>query len=185
MSETILRGYIIYKMDFQIFDEIITFLAQDGFKYTCISFGSKKIDSKNGRNMFYGSLNEFIFFKSRTEGKVNRLKKSICIQDNGYELTCDDNLILLNQLMLKTAYSSKSFYSFYESMLRLIIVKSDLELSIKIIEKYLSLIGIEIDISKIENELSVSIEKDNMVQYYNCLKKYCFDLLAPNVKYQK
>jgi DNA repair protein RecO (recombination protein O) len=76
MAETILTGYLINKVNYDVFDEIITFLIPNGKKITCISKGSKKIESKNARNLFLGALIEFEIFQSRSEDKMSKLKKA-------------------------------------------------------------------------------------------------------------
>jgi len=123
--ETIIKGHILHKIKIQVYDEIITFLGSNGIKYTCISLGSKKINSKNARNLFIGSLNEFEFFKSRNENSISRLKKSKCIVDNGWDIEKNSCLQLLNCIILKTVYASKSFYTFYSFLLKYIIDNKD------------------------------------------------------------
>jgi recombinational DNA repair protein (RecF pathway) len=48
-----------------------------------LSVGSKKIASKNARNLFVGSFIEFEIFAARTENKISRLKKATICDDNG------------------------------------------------------------------------------------------------------
>ena len=76
MAETILKGYLISKTNYQDNDEIITFVDESGLKYPCLSLGSRKIESKNGRNLFLGNLCEFEIVMSRSEEKVSKLKKA-------------------------------------------------------------------------------------------------------------
>jgi DNA repair protein RecO (recombination protein O) len=80
MAESILRGYLIDKRDFAVFDEMITFITPHGKKYACLSKGSRKIESKNARNLFIGNLIEFEIFQARSEEKVSRLKKAVIIE---------------------------------------------------------------------------------------------------------
>jgi DNA repair protein RecO (recombination protein O) len=82
MAEKIIRGYLIEKKDFKVFDEIITFISSSGRKYTCMSMGSRKIESKNSRNLFLGSLIEFEIFEARSVDKVSKLKKAHVVVEN-------------------------------------------------------------------------------------------------------
>jgi len=168
--ETIIKGYILHKQDYKVYDEIITFLGSNGIKYTCISLGSKKINSKNARNLFIGSLNEFEFFKSRNENSISRLKKSKCIVDNGWDIEKNSCLQLLNYIILKTVYTSKSFYTFYSSLLKYIIDnKDDEETKMYILQKFCELVGIEIDSDKIRKVFNLSFDKkidSNVIKQY-------------------
>jgi DNA repair protein RecO (recombination protein O) len=76
MSETILTGYLVKKTNYGVFDEIITFIIPSGKKVVCLSKGSKKIESKNARNLFLGSEIEFEIFQSRSDDKMSKLKRA-------------------------------------------------------------------------------------------------------------
>lgn len=69
MSLTISNGYIIRLIDFQVFDQIVTILFEDGSKTSLISLGSKKINSKNARNLIIGNFNENEFFSARNKDR--------------------------------------------------------------------------------------------------------------------
>ncbi|MCQ2747766.1 MAG: hypothetical protein MJ223_00535 [Mycoplasmoidaceae bacterium] len=75
MAEIITKGYLIDRQDFQTFDEIITFINEYGNKFTCITQGTKKIESHNARHMSLGNFCEFQFFLARNEDKVSKLMK--------------------------------------------------------------------------------------------------------------
>jgi DNA repair protein RecO (recombination protein O) len=81
MAETIYSGYVITKQPYQTFDEVVTFLKNDGQKISCLSRGSRKIESKNARHLFLGSYVEFEIFQSRHEDKLSRLKKVTTIEN--------------------------------------------------------------------------------------------------------
>jgi recombinational DNA repair protein (RecF pathway) len=80
MSEKIIKGYLIKKNKYRSFDQIIQFLDTNGNKITCLSLGSLKVSSKNGMNLFIGSLIEFIIFQSRLPEKISKLKKCHIIE---------------------------------------------------------------------------------------------------------
>lgn len=75
MSESIIKGYVVNRIDYQQNDEIITILDENGNRIPVISLGSRKITSKNGRNLFLGNYCEFEIFMARVDNKVSRLKK--------------------------------------------------------------------------------------------------------------
>ena len=75
MAESIFKGYLINKVDYLLNDEIVTFITEDGAKLPCLSMGSRKISSKNGRNLFLGNYCEFEIFLARNAAKMSRLKK--------------------------------------------------------------------------------------------------------------
>lgn len=75
MSESIIKGYVVNRIDYQQNDEIITILDENGNRIPVISLGSRKITSKNGRNLFLGNYCEFEIFMARIANKVSRLKK--------------------------------------------------------------------------------------------------------------
>jgi DNA repair protein RecO (recombination protein O) len=79
MSSIIVNGYLYKKCDYSNNDEIIFFISDSGEKYTCISKGSKKITSKNSRNLIIGSYTEFDFFQARNINKVSLLKKAFIL----------------------------------------------------------------------------------------------------------
>ena len=81
MSETILKGYIIAIKDYQLFDNVITFFGEDNRVYNLLSLGSRKILSKNGRNMKVGALIDFAFFNARLDTNLSRLEKLTIIND--------------------------------------------------------------------------------------------------------
>lgn len=129
MSLTISNGYIIHLIDFQVFDQIVTILFEDGSKTSLISLGSKKINSKNARNLIIGNFNENEFFLARNKDKIGRLKKTVAIKDidwkahdylsfnvlNDYVYFCNDqeirNFLLYKKILefiLEKNYSDSS-----------------------------------------------------------------------------
>jgi DNA repair protein RecO (recombination protein O) len=149
MSETILNGYLISKNDFQVFDEIITFITPNNEKISCISLGSKKIESKNGRNLFLGNLNEFQIFRSRSSDKLSKLKKTISIEQIDFSLQNNACFILLNECINLTPPNTNSLFDFYKSNLNRIKENkySSHELILIILMKYIKLLGINLEVN--------------------------------------
>jgi DNA repair protein RecO (recombination protein O) len=82
MSESVELGYLISNSEYKSFDEIITVLTNKGKRVAMIAMGVKKITSKNGRNLRFGSLTEFTYFQSRSEDKVSKLKSAHLVEEN-------------------------------------------------------------------------------------------------------
>ena len=150
MAELILNGYLINRVDYQTFDEVLTFLGEDNKKYVCLSLGSKKIESKNSRNLFYGCKTEFQLFESRTEGKMSKFKKSIILEKPIFEYEADKRLILLNDMINNINNSSFNRYDFYTRKLKVIKDNSlDTDLfTIISLKEFCDAIGITLEVNR-------------------------------------
>ncbi|MGL5640222.1 MAG: DNA repair protein RecO [Mycoplasmoidaceae bacterium] len=124
MSETILEGYIIEIKDYQLFDNIITFFGNDNKIYNLLSLGSRKILSKNGRNMKVGALIEFEFFQARLIGNLSKLKKLNILNDVSWEIEKLDIINLLNQFLVK-GYNNFKFIT-YQKIMNMILENRDI-----------------------------------------------------------
>ncbi|MGL4616741.1 MAG: DNA repair protein RecO [Mycoplasmoidaceae bacterium] len=118
MSETILKGYIIAISDYQLFDNIITFFGNDNRVYNLLSLGSRKILSKNGRNMKFGALIEFEFFQARLIGSLSKLKKLSIINDISWEIVKLDIIHFLNNFLIKENNNFK--FVTYQKIIKMI-----------------------------------------------------------------
>lgn len=150
MAELILNGYLINRLDYQTFDEVLTFLGEDNKKYVCLSLGSRKIESKNSRNLFYGCKTEFQLLESRTEGKMSKFKKSVLLEEPVFEYEADRRLIVLNDVISNINNLSFNTYEFYTNKLRIIKDNSlDTDSFILIILKeFCDAIGITLDVNR-------------------------------------
>lgn len=124
MSETILKGYIISIKDYQLFDNIISFFGEDNKIYNLLSLGSRKILSKNGRNIKIGALIEFEFFKSRLANSLSKLKKLNIISDVSWEMAEIDIVQFLNKFLLKGNNNFKFFT--YQKIMKMILENRDM-----------------------------------------------------------
>lgn len=115
MSLTITKGYLIDRKNINTFDEIITFINEHGLKFVCFSAGSKKIKSKNARNLVFGSWTEFEFFYSQT--KMSRLKKATILSDFNLEFTNKMSFFVLNELYSLLEIDEKWYFDFYQNIL--------------------------------------------------------------------
>lgn len=130
MSEIITKGYLLNVVDYEIFDQIITFINEHGNIFSCIALGVKKIKSKNARHLKFGSFLEFNFFMGKTFDKVGKLKKVVSLDNVEYKIATNNALILLNQLYFKAKPIGVNFYNFYQEMLGLILKDYDQDLII-------------------------------------------------------
>lgn len=104
------KGYLINRQDYGVFDEIITIINEHNLKFTCYCYGTKKINSKNARNLDYGSYIEFEFFYSKD--KLSRFKKATIINDVNNEIKKKASLNLINEYFFKTDFDKH--YNFYQ-----------------------------------------------------------------------
>jgi len=147
MSEIITKGYLIDKHDFQTFDEIITFINEFGNKFVCIAQGTRKIESKNGRNLLLGNYCEFQFFLARNEDKVSKLMKANAITRVEWPIY-RQSFVTLNALANQLIYPDTKNYKFYEQMLPYATDKliSDAKAELIILRNYCSLTGIDLHV---------------------------------------
>ncbi|MDR1851009.1 MAG: hypothetical protein LBQ45_02715 [Mycoplasmataceae bacterium] len=120
MAETIKTGYLINKVPYKVFDEIISFIDKTGTIYNCMSLGSKRITSKNGRQLFYATPIEFEIFQSRFDNKLSKLKKAHALEEIDWKIETNKALILLNEIIIKSKITTKEFFTFYKNMLKII-----------------------------------------------------------------
>ncbi len=149
MAETILNGYLINKVDYQVFDEVLTILAEDGNKYSCLSLGSRKIMSKNSRNLFYGSKIEFQFFQARNEQKMSKFKKAILLEDSIWEMQSNKKMFVLNEI-ISYIPASNTLFSYYENNLKQIKLneEDDDTFILKLLSEFCLYIGISLEVNK-------------------------------------
>lgn len=150
MAETILNGYLINKSNFQVFDEIITFITQNNIKISCISLGSRKIESKNGRNLFLGNFNEFQIFQSRSNDKLSKLKKTITLKQIDFNLQTNSSFILLNECVNLISPNTNNIFSFYETNIDLLTSNKyqTNEMFLIVLMKYAKLLGIDLEVNQ-------------------------------------
>ena len=56
MSINKINGYLIHSKDFNLYDQILTYITEDGFIKTFYALGVKKINSKNARSIKIGNF---------------------------------------------------------------------------------------------------------------------------------
>lgn len=120
MSTVITKGYLINKTDYELFDEVITFINEYGNIFTCLSLGSRKIISKNSQHLRYGCLLEFEFFQSRSIDKMGKLKKVVTVDRPSIEKDTNTLILFLNNIFFKCLINSKKGFFKYKEILDLI-----------------------------------------------------------------
>lgn len=120
MSETITKGYLINREDYELFDEIIAFINEYGNVFSCMAKGVKKINSKNGRNLFFGNFLEFEFFLSRDSKKIGKLKRVKLLEPNDSNINFNSALLFLNAASYMSQLSGIKFFKFYKQSLEYI-----------------------------------------------------------------
>lgn len=150
MAAQIVKGYIVKRVDYQLNDEIITILAENGQLISCISLGSRKIISKNGRNLFLGNFCEFEIFMARTENKLSRLKKCNAINQVNWQLANFESFNLLCECINKTNTTGKINYIFWTKLMQMILKNeySMRQLDLIIMQKFCILNGLNLEVNK-------------------------------------
>ena len=150
MSAQIIKGYIVKRINYQLNDEIITILNENGQLISFISLGSRKITSKNGRNLFLGNYCEFEIFIARIENKLSRLKKCYAITQVDWRLANIEPFNLLCECITKTNTIGKINFVFWSKILDLILKNeySLKQLNLIIMQKFCILNGINLEVNK-------------------------------------
>lgn len=149
MSQTITKGFLIARLDHDIFDEIITFIDDYGNKFVCLAKGTKKIYSKNARNLQIGNYCEFIFFLAREANKISKLVKVNVIKQIQWPVF-RTSFFLLNELANKLIYPSIKNFNFYKNLLSITTNPSfnDRKAQLIVLQKFCKLSGIELFVDK-------------------------------------
>lgn len=149
MAAKTITGYLINKRDYADDDEIITFISNQGRRYTCISIGSKKNTSKNGRNLFVGNLCTFEIFEARSKEKISRLKTCKTIQAADWRLNFYQPFNLLCECINNTSFDSLNLYKFMEWTLNLFNQgeHNEKELILIILHKFCLILGLNIQVN--------------------------------------
>lgn len=125
MGLTVKKGYLIHEQDYDLFDEILTLIGNDGQRYVLFAPGVRKITSKNSRSLFYGNYLEFEFFQSRFASKVSKLKKVTTLSNVGFDINHHPSLDLISEILTKIKDFHEELYEFYQRVLNLILLKVD------------------------------------------------------------
>ena len=112
-----LNGYLIYRKDYQIYDEILTFICDNGQLYTCYALGVKKINSKNARGLNYGNKLEIEIFASNKLNKMSKLKTVTIIKEFDLKYSNNLALLLMNGIIYIQKYIDISTYILYKEYL--------------------------------------------------------------------
>ena len=123
MALTISNCYIIKLTDYMLFDQVVSFLTENGQRHHVLALGVKKIMSKNGRNLQVGNYNQIEFFQAREHGKVGKLKKTVVINPIPWELHEYVSFNLVNEYVNKTVHISRKTFFLYQATINIILKK--------------------------------------------------------------
>ena len=145
MSLVITKGYLIKVDEYNVFDNIITFINEHGHKFVAIALGTRKINSKNANALRLGNYNEFEFFHARFENKTSKLKRIVTINELKWPIY-NKSFFLLNELVNKLNYPNKLNYEFYNEMLPYTIqeINHDKQNILMLLMKFCKISGINI-----------------------------------------
>ncbi len=151
MAETITNGFLIFRKEYELFDEIIGFINEHGNIFTVLALGTKKILSKNLRNLFFGCLSEFSFFASRDiDFKMGKLKK-VVILENNISISTRSPLLLFNSVIYNNKIKGlKIFNELKELIKNLVLLNEEYDdvLIIYILYKSCAFLGIKLQLNK-------------------------------------
>lgn len=134
MSVNKINGYLIHSKDFNLYDQILTYITEDGFIKTFYALGVKKINSKNARAIKIGNFVEIEFFNS---SKISKIKKIFNINEYDYKKCKNLALLIMNAIIYLQKYIDKNIYYMYKEFLVLILREyNEYFLSIIIITKF-------------------------------------------------
>lgn len=103
MAETIMKCYLLNEEEVNTFDSIITVLTNDNSIVNLYAHGTKKILSKNSRNLIYGDLLEIEFFRSRNKNSFSKLKKIKSINNSKPINYWNNGLFLVNSFIINNS----------------------------------------------------------------------------------
>lgn len=134
MSINKINGYLIHSRDFNLYDQILTYITEDGFIKTFYALGVKKINSKNARSIKIGNFVEIEFFNS---SKISKIKKICNINEYDFKKCKNLALLIMNAIIYFQKYIDKNVYYMYKEFLVLILREyNEYFLSIIIITKF-------------------------------------------------
>ncbi|AJQ45466.1 DNA recombination protein RecO [Ureaplasma diversum] len=125
MAEIVTKGYLVARSDYDVFDEILTFINEHGNRFVMFAYGTRRISSKNARSLFFGNYLEFEFFHARAENKMSKLKKVVSLDQIDYKYENTYSLIILSQLVSSVVEFNYDYYLFYQMILGYVLLEID------------------------------------------------------------
>lgn len=138
------KGYLLSREDYQDFDEIITFINEYGIKFKCYCLGTRKITSKNARNLDFGNFIEFEFYYS--QNKMSKLKKATVITYLDQDKKFSYCLNIINEYYKQIDIENKKYFNLYQKIIFYII--SDLNeflIMVYLLMRFININGIKIN----------------------------------------
>ena len=125
MALVITKGYLIDRHDYDVFDEILTFINEYGNKFVCFAAGTRRITSKNARSLIYGNYIEMEIFHSNKPDKLSRLKKVTTISSIDFKYSNNLGLITISDLLSLVPKINIKLYYLYQEILADVLMDKD------------------------------------------------------------
>ena len=173
MAEKIIKGYLINTHDYNVFDSIITILNDQNEKIVCYAPGVRKISSKNGRLMQFGSFLEFEIFHSID--KMSKLKKINLLSELDFEYSNFISIHIMNDLIKNNNNLKINLFDLYQrNIINILKFKDDLIVAILLLINYLHLLEIEIDFNNCQCKENMNIKTVD-IESLNSMCDFCYD----------
>lgn len=115
-----INGYLLHQSDFNLYDQILTYITEDGFIKTFYALGVKKINSKNSRSIKIGNYVQIEFFNATNINKISKLKKIVSIREINLEKSKNLTLLIMNGIIFIQKYIDKNIFKYYQEILVMI-----------------------------------------------------------------
>ncbi len=173
MAEKIIKGYLINIHDYNVFDAIITILSTENEKVVCYAPGVRKIISKNGRLMQYGSFLEFEIFYSMD--KMSKLKKINLLSELNFELGNSISIYIMNDLVKNNTHPEINLFDLYQrNIINITKFKNDLIVATLLLINFINLLDLEIDYNNCQCKENKNIKTID-INSLDALCDFCYD----------
>lgn len=117
MALITVRGYVVALRDFSTFDQVVTFLDEQGRILRVLARGVRKITSKNGRHLVVGNFNESEIFASRfLDQTLSKLKKTVALVPVPWAFHDYAAFALLNEYASLQTTNNRALFNYYQGL---------------------------------------------------------------------
>ncbi len=182
MALVVTNGYLVSRYDYNVFDEILTFINEHGVKFVCFAAGTRRIVSKNARALIMGSYLEFQVFSSSKPDKLSRLKKVIAIKQIDWKYENEYPLLVMSEFISKINDYDIPYYQLYQDVLFHVLNDEDQYLiTAYAMVKLITLSGSGVNLSHCVRCGSIRDIKTISIQEMGLICKNCYDPLYDKV----
>lgn len=173
MAEKIIKGYLVNTHDYNVFDSIITILNDQNEKIVCYAPGTRKINSKNGRLMQFGSFLEFEIFHSID--KMSKLKRINLLSELDFDHSNFISIYIMNDLIKNSTHLKLDLFNLYQrNIINILKFNDDLITATLLLIDFIHLLNIEIDFDNCQCSENNNIKTVD-VESLNSLCDFCYD----------